>query len=616
MPTPYFKFTRFWQTIDPVIANVQIPKEVRIENRRLGTLYLFLMLGASTWVLYNFIYSKAWNMEETPVPGIIELWSQLPSNLTGNSANEKHCADMNYYAYDWSSTWTYRAEKCMILPPGENVHKMGNKMYIPTYVQDSYQVGGSTNWTLNYFAQNVDEMFIYFNHGYEVHDKDEVNRGRDKFQATKGIVGEQAETIHGEKGQLLTIIQDEGGKRECIVSGKSHWYPKDTKNGINGKLREWLACGGVSLDSVNNDVKSGSPEETGIPTFRMSGLKLHFDLTYHNTYGGSWETHREKDWEGVVCYIRVRVGPMWNSNQYASHTVVYNGVYPNTNDPAKADPQSAYRYRYQYGVGLEIQAAGAFAFLDYQALITGLVNALVLLALPTLVVKFVALYLVGPSSTVYANVQREPLDFNTAIYGSCARKIIAMQTFKQLLQQHGATEEGLTKEHLRNMLLKAMHQCVVDGKLDEEAIGLIAEAMLQGMDQDGDALIELNEFVETCSVGENVTSTEMGRLFDRKRQPGYLESLLTDSKMKAMLAHAQGKGAGESIYAKKKRSSRSRGSSPGGGSARSSSPPAAGKAAILAEGEEALRATAVPYPSEGFDTAHELEFADVVSSRG
>ncbi|CAD7953200.1 unnamed protein product [Amoebophrya sp. A25] len=415
------------QKIDPLIAFVNLPREIIIENRRLGLLHVVLTVLVGIWVIYNFIYSRAWNLEHIPVHGMVELWSGSPSTW---DATVKHCTDLSYYNYDWSSTFMYRPTKCMRLPEGENQYKLGSRMYITTYAVDSYYVGGVKQWSLEFLTQNVDDLMIYFNHGYQVTTQsDKVVRGRDKFQGEEGTLGGSMSEISGEQGQMLTIFQDSSGSRECVIGGKSRWKPRDALSGISGKLSEFLACGGISLDDYNHKVKTNSAVEVGTPTYRITGAGLKLEHYYYNSL-----MHSESDWAGTVCYIRVRTVPIWNSNQIAAHTTVYDGTISGTN-PSASDVQSAYRFRYQYGVSVELEALGTFSLFDYQALITGLVNALVLLALPTAVIKVIACKFCGPISAVYERSQAEPVDLNEFIYGAVARKFVYAHVFKQLAKE-------------------------------------------------------------------------------------------------------------------------------------------------------------------------------------
>lgn len=50
--------------------------------------------------------------------------------------------------------------------------------------------------------------------------------------------------------------------------------------------------------------------------------------------------------------------------------------------------------------------------------------------------------------------------------------------------------------------------------------------------------IALTEFVEACSIGEQVSTAELGALFDRDRTVGVLETLFTDGKMRALVGKA------------------------------------------------------------------------------
>ena len=115
--------------------------------------------------------------------------------------------------------------------------------------------------------------------------------------------------IHGEKGQMLTIIQDESGSRECPLNGNSRWASHEVGSGISGKLSDFLSCAGISLDDYNREALSGGATESGVPTYRITGYGLKLQMYYHNS-----DLHDE-DFDGTVCYVKIHGSAMWNSNQ-------------------------------------------------------------------------------------------------------------------------------------------------------------------------------------------------------------------------------------------------------------------------------------------------------------
>ncbi|CAD7936880.1 unnamed protein product [Amoebophrya sp. A120] len=533
-----------WDKVGDLIAFVRLPKEVVIENRRLGFLHKLLTLATLIFVLYTSITAQIWNERFVPVHSSVSLWSGSPPAYDASATPlPQHCDTATLaatYNYDWDATEKYRPAQCLPMPVGEHMWKLGSQMYIPTFVQDSLYDGNSTaSGRAEWFVANVEEQVFYFNHGYETNTEkssDEIQQGRDSTQAEIGEPGDAPTTVSGQEGQILTVIQNESGSRECVVGGRSRWEPADASKGINGKLKEWLACAGVNLDSDAPKLKTGLAGEVGTPKMRVTGMQLKLQMVYHNA-----KEHKE-DFEGVVCYVRVRAVPLWNSNQVVAYTAV-----PSLGSASNADGK--YRYRYQYGVSVTLEATGRFSFFDLNALITGIVNALVLLAIPTTVIKVIALNCAGPASAVYTRVQAEPLDLTKAIYGTCARKIVTAQVYKAMIENRNkkrkssASEPGdnvvpFNEEFLEQKLVECLAQCVQDGHLDEKDLLCMTQSMMHGLDVDRTGTIQLNEFVESCSIGDQVSSTELGAFFDLERERGFLERLFTDRKMRSMINKA------------------------------------------------------------------------------
>eukprot|EP00392_Amoebophrya_sp_AT5.2_P009150 g9178.t1 len=518
----------FCEWIDPFLRLVYLPKEIVIENRRLGIVHRILQIAVGIWVGFNIFHSRAWTQDYVPVHGIVELWSSTGSSSSFDDATSlKHCTDFSYYAYQWSASFRYAPTKCLKLPEGENQSKLGNKMYIPTYAHDKYFVGGVQEWQVEFLAQNVDELRMYFNHGYQLNTGSSyVLRGRDKFQAEEGnFSDERFKRVPHEEGQMLTVFQDASGNNDCA---------------------------GVALDDFNLAVKTHSAEEVGSPTYRITGLGLKLEHYYYNA-----RVHNEP-WKGVVCFVRVRHVPMWNSNQQAAHTVVYNGTYPGTN-PAKTDANSAYRFRYlcpgqvvisevypartawQYGISIEMEANGIFSLIEYEALLTAFVNALVLLAIPTALIKLVAIYLKGVDGTSTNVVHRKKSSSGGSGSGGNNKK--QPRLGEEQVEDADLQRGILQPEQFERMLQEALQQCVKNGDLDLGEIHLAAQAVMQGLDHEQTGFIAMNEYVESCSFGEKITANELGKLFDKDRKRGVLERLMTDRKTQHLLEMATEEGA-------------------------------------------------------------------------
>lgn len=492
-----------------------------------------MQLAAVIWVSYNFFVSQAWTAYYDPVLSIVELW---PGNWEdyggdlgqyGMGGGKAHCSDPTSFNFDWDANFLYRPTKCSVIPWGEQVQKLGNMMYIPTYIEDTYYVNGSKSEKVSYFIENVEALTIYMNHGYEVERDKRVMRGRDKGQAEDGYAGSEMEEIEGEEGQLLTIFQNEQGDRDCTIGGKKRWFKADVQNGINGSVQDFLVCAGLSgLDETNTPLLRNVVGESGKPTFRLSGMGLRLNIVYENT-----GLHRERDWDGAVAYVRVQKVHLWNSNFQMGYTTLPTA--------ANVGGSGTYRHRYQYGITLEIFARGKFGFFDYGALITGLVNALVLLSLPIAVIKLCALYLCGPISKVYNRTVDAPLDISGAIYGALVRKCISGKTFKLIAGETTENPDTVEGPQLQKMFSESLLSCIKNGVLDEGEIQQMTKLVLAGLDTTKTGDINLEDWCEAASYGEAVQSTELGDLFDEHRKKGFIEQTFTDSKMQQLLNPSQ-----------------------------------------------------------------------------
>jgi len=365
------------------------------------------------------------------------------------------------------------------------------------------------------FVSRPEDVHVHLNHGYLVNwPAGEKNKGMDKSQAQqKGSLSAPWSDIVGEGGEMKTIVQGPGGER-CKVGAdtpggaKDEWRRKDVaSDGMSMTIKELLACAGQALDETAPSLASGLADEVGDVRPRIAGMGIDLDFSYHNkedsahTYG----------FDGVVCVMTVTADPRWNS----ATAMAYSSV------PDLRTGAGEYRSRKAYGVSFTFHQKGSFAKFDIQALITLIVNSLVILALPSAIVQFIALNLLGTLSEVYKRAQAQTLSIARQFSGLTARMLAGAAAFQTVSDSKDHLKYDVIKERLRT----AFNKPLTDGTLDEAEFSDLCDNVLRDLDSGETNNVTLDEFMQAFASEECVEPKHMVKFFDANRSRGPLEIL-------------------------------------------------------------------------------------------
>jgi len=522
--------------LDMLCGTIQVPKALVIRNVRLGLLLRILQVGALVWNIYSIFVLQGWTIVSVPMPHSLEVWT---SPAAPSSSQPAYCTTPFFYQY--SSSYTFNMTRCLDIPDGEKVSKLGTNLFVATSIQDQYitrRTGAAVCANLSTqcalaggayksgspcecsedvqgFVSRPEDVRVHLNHGYMVNwPAGEKNRGVDKSQAqVKGSLGERWADIVGESGQMKTIVQGPGGKR-CKVGAdtdggaKDEWQKKDVaSDGMRVTIRELLACAGETLDDAAPSLASGLEDEKGQVRPRVAGMGINLDFSYHNkedsahTYG----------FDGVVCVLTVTADPRWNSATAMAYSVI----------PDTRTGVGEYRSRKAYGVSFTFQQKGSFAKFDIQALITLIVNSLVIFALPSAIVQFVALNLLGTLSEVYKRAQAQTLSIVKQFSGLTARMLAGVAAFETVSGEKDHVDYSTIKDRLR----AAFNKPLTDGTLDEAEFKELCDNVLRDLDSGDTDNVTLDEFMQAYASEECVEPKHMVKFFDANRSRSPLEIL-------------------------------------------------------------------------------------------
>lgn len=381
--------------------------------------------------------------------------------------------------------------------------------------------------TDDFFTRNPEKRKLYLHHGYEVSTDSsgqKIQRGV-SFWTKATIITENGMT--DEPQPIRTTIVDKNGNA-CKIGDSANgvWEAADADRGIGGTLSDWLACAGVNLDDHANEI---APEEKGIK-LRRTGFHLYLEITSRAEVGSTTE------WPVVESTIRVTVakGEM-NSVQTLAYTTMYR--------PDKGEGE--YRARETFGISVHVIAKGQFGCFDEGAMITALVNCMVIAQLPNKVVLVLALYCLGLLSQIYYAAQSQRLNITGQFHGTVARYMVATQAFRGLTGQskieHGMTFAELSK-HMKIVFEKELSHN--GGNVEPDELYKMVRMVMWGLDrptqgeradEDGNILqledgdISKDEFISACGCNEVIRMSQISKFFDDERRRGCLEWLFDDT---------------------------------------------------------------------------------------
>lgn len=506
--------------------SITVEKRLKIRNPRLGILFRFLQVGFAVIIVLMAGVAQQYRTETLPVGYGIEMWASSGPSDKMSKMTELHCSDPASYNYEYSANFIYNPTECRRLPTSESYTKAGNNLYFPTYIDEDYvtETDASTCANLfcdasvgevktengaeckcqkhtSFFTRNPEEHIVHINHGFSV---DAINAfGRFdktlKTQTTGGVVEEDFD--------ITTIIIKDGDiKTPCEVGGKSKWSMADSKYGISGSLKEWIACG--SADAQDLEVYSeGSkgPGKTDAPRARITGLTMNFKLQYQGP-----NVHVE-DVDGVVCYVTVETIKGFNTR----NTVAYTSL------PSPRNPNDQiYRSRYASVIGISISSTGVFKFIDFNAVILVVTSSLVLLAMPQTITTLVALYAVGRLSKIYAATATERFGIVDRLHCVCARILGWKKTYDLMTEGSGK----LTADDLQKELQTILKD---EEGLQPEEIDKMAKIVTLELGKDTGS-VTLQSYLEACSQNESVKLKEIATFFDDHAKVPFQEKIFSD----------------------------------------------------------------------------------------
>merc|ERR1719217_511476 len=147
-----------------------------------------------------------------------------------------------------------------------------------------------------------------------------------------------------------------------------------------------------------------------------------------------------------------------------------------------------YRYRSSRGVQVHVSISGVFEYYDQSALITAIVNSIVILQLPGQIILGLAVFCIGLLSEIYYAAQSQRLNISAQFHGAVARHMNSTAAFRQITGQAGKINHGMTFAELRKQMKAVFHADIKseanpDGDLDMDEFEQMVRIIMFGMDR-------------------------------------------------------------------------------------------------------------------------------------
>eukprot|EP00419_Tripos_fusus_P010027 CAMPEP_0172661472 /NCGR_PEP_ID=MMETSP1074-20121228/4718_1 /TAXON_ID=2916 /ORGANISM="Ceratium fusus, Strain PA161109" /LENGTH=801 /DNA_ID=CAMNT_0013477241 /DNA_START=411 /DNA_END=2816 /DNA_ORIENTATION=- len=367
--------------------------------------------------------------------------------------------------------------------------------------------------TEQYFTSDPEHQRLRLFHGFEIvptHRTDWAMRGSSRSQhITEGpLSGDRTE-----KGKLLTVIQHEDGS-PCTVGGRSEWNAENGMSGIVGSLQEWLNCGGVHIDSDPRTVLSDGERVVGLPShLRTMGFAMQLSMEYTD------RRHNVPDHEGVVCFLKVRIRPTWSVRKSTGMMRIGN--------------ESVVHTRVSTGVVVNLKVGGTFAFFELRKAVSAIAESMVLLQIPIIIVRFIALYCMGFISEMYRRAYRTSVNIYKEFHTTCARMMVMEVGFRGLLggvwKGRVGHSHGLTIDNVFDHLCDIFHDAIDDGQLNGADLKRLVALMFADLDHDDTGSIACSEFINSCMMHDCVNVQDMVRFFATNHKGGVMARFLDDA---------------------------------------------------------------------------------------
>jgi len=182
---------------------------------------------------------------------------------------------------------------------------------------------------------------------------------------------------------------------------------------------------------------------------------------------------------------------------------------------------------------VDVRVTGEIYTWSLKAFISGAVDILVVLQLPSMVVYFVAMYLMGPTSQVYRGAARTKLNIFSKFHSSIAKMLLAEVAYRGLVNNFTGHLDDLVS--VTPPLLLERLEDIFRGLLTKEEIMRLATVVFKTMDEDNTDEIRATDFIKACTDDGEMALSTLTRFFhtEASGRRFVLQRILDDTESRA-----------------------------------------------------------------------------------
>mmetsp|Transcript_116935 Transcript_116935/g.342435 ORF Transcript_116935/g.342435 Transcript_116935/m.342435 type:complete len:672 (-) Transcript_116935:96-2111(-) len=549
---------------------VYLPKDVTVQNPKLGLLNLFNMFLVLLFTMYYFYTNDNYIVTKVPeitlaICGERCLNSrETQDDITSAALNQGFCRNPMSLDIEHEGTRYFNAEcvgrcgsnlgstsSCMTAL--DFVETGSNEVFMPTFYTEDYYLsptasgrcargtrpvysGVGANRTLDkctkggaYWVAGAEHSRLVFNHEFLVKPYETLYNLFSPAVDQKSHSGSFASV--GWDKSLVTILFDREGNEQAIFN-QSRAADLTLGDLLRAAAYEPLEEEGpnLNLDMLYSNGITGI--ERRMP-LRLTGGDLMVDLFSTDT----GECPVYDNFREIVKKLSVPKGrPVTCMTVFVERRWVAKEVGLPVGDTG------GLRIRRMNGFQVRFRKMGAFKFLDDQAMFNNTTVFFVWIKLPLQMTTFFCLCFLGKLSGIYGRVMNEELNLTQACKGLMARLMHHSAAFMDL-QDH---ELGISKQRIHDRF----KDFLLDNEdIDEDELNRFVEFVFDGLKGTGNHpnsdkdYVSLQEFCEVCASNEPLNFQALVQLFDNDRQQGVLESFFMDQELQS----SQGSSARETL---------------------------------------------------------------------
>jgi hypothetical protein len=524
---------------------VFFPKSVIISNPGLAIMYWALLAGCGTLYGLLFFYMKNYNVYQ-PITGEVtvlpwRLQRSLASIEASVAADQsaKFCNDPEHYKYE-SSSIVYDQVTCATLckratrniacmhPSEASILEGPAAVFVPTfYTNEVFSPTEGSTGKGHYFVPGVEDTEIAFRHRLTVPEK----TAGDVVPLLAWLLGpwqsEQHSAVSTEatddpKKRVKTVFLDKDG------SLIKTWEPGEVISMTVGEILQSAivdefvdTVSKLSLDDhyvrvEENIIADREYDRDNGPTSRLTGTKFFVDLEYKNDGKcaldpASPPEHDLSDFDGYLACMTIKAARSWTTLDRIS-VVSEDGAQTN---------------RRYHGLRVTFQQRGDFAFVDVVKIWEWISIFLIWSQIPTAIVYFFVITLLGNLSKVYHHIIHQSLNINEILTGLGSRLIAHSSSFLDLQE-----EDALNRKNLLDRFLGIFrHSEDLDDEEVKKFVDFVYNHMVKATRQPNHAEqhgVPLHAYLTACTSNEPVNLSMLEQIFDSDRRLKPMEYIFND----------------------------------------------------------------------------------------